>query len=245
VLGPITRALPLLACVLWAGCGSSHSATVTSANAASGAIGKAQAQSYAREVNLAAADVPGSTVRSLERERTKASRAGLEFARCAGGVSPERRVVDIVSPKLRLGKAAQAVDVKSSVEVMPSAALAAQNEAASRGIRGRSCLTSLLPQVLGNVSSARVRFGPLHASPLPNLLPAGKESYGVRISTTLLSTTLAGKPIRLPLYLDQFDILAGPAAVNLSVSALGHPPPTATERRLLSLLYDRAQAHKL
>jgi hypothetical protein len=66
----------------------------------------------------------------------------------------------------------------------------------------------------------------------------------VRVSTTLIAI-VRGKQVRLPIYLDFFDLLAGPAEVNMSARSVAHPPPKAIERRLLSLLYARAETHKL
>jgi hypothetical protein len=75
-------------------------------------------------------------------------------------------------------------------------------------------------------------------------LATGKESFGVRVTTTLI-TVVRGKQVRLPIYLDVFDLLAGPAEVDMSASGTAHPPQKAIERRLLSLLYTRAETHKL
>jgi hypothetical protein len=66
----------------------------------------------------------------------------------------------------------------------------------------------------------------------------------VRVTTTLIAI-VRGKQVRIPIYRDVFDLLAGPAEVNMSAIGIGHPPPKATERRLLSLLYTRAETHKL
>ena len=66
----------------------------------------------------------------------------------------------------------------------------------------------------------------------------------MRLTTTLIAI-VRGKQVRLSVYRDVFDFLAGPAEVNMSVTGFGNPPPKATERRLLSLLYTRAETHKL
>jgi hypothetical protein len=241
----LARAIPFAAAGLLAGgCGSSHHATVTSTAAAGTAISKAQATAYAQEVNLVVADIPGAAVRSQEHESGEAKRAGVEFARCAGGVSPQRRVANIDSARFRIGKKTALVQVKSSIEVMPTAALTAQNYSALRSARGRACIAHLLPHVLEGASTSRVRFGPTTTSLLPNLLATGKESFGVRLTTTLIAI-VRGKQVRLPVYRDVFDLLAGPAEVNMSATGFGNQPPKATERRLLSLLYTRAETHKL
>jgi hypothetical protein len=245
VLRTIRRSLPFAAAaILGAGCGSTQTATVSSTTAASGSISKAQATAYAREVNLGAADVPGAVVRATEREGAAPSQASVELARCSGGVDPQMRVANVKSPSFRLRTAGISMRVKSSVEVMPTAALAAQNYAAIRSARGHACLARQLTQILQKTATGPASFEHATVTSLPNLLSTGQESFGVRVTMTLIAT-VRGKQIRLPLYLDLFDVLAGPAEVNMSAGASPHPAPTATERRLLSLLYSRAETHKL
>jgi hypothetical protein len=231
---------------------STTTGTQTSHGSTAGAqVTKAQAVAYAHEVNLIAADVPGAIVRSEEVQRGAASSASVRFARCAGAVNPNRRLTNIKSATFKVGKGLEAIRLKSSVEVMPSAALAARDYAAARDARGRACLARLLPKTLqgpatlGALATTRARFGPATASFPPNLSPAGQESFAIRVATTLITQSIRYREIRLPVYLDFFAILAGPAEINLSAVSISHPPPTAIERRLLSVLYSRAQAHKL
>jgi hypothetical protein len=235
--------------MLVAGCGSSGSSTTAgsqrSDQAGSGSeISKARAVAYAHAVNLTATDVPGAVVRSQERESGAPSLQSVQFARCAGAVNPDGRVVDVKSAIFRIGQGTEPTRLKSSVEVMPSAALAAQDYAAARSSRGQACLARLLPQVLEGTTARVADFGPATASFLPNLLPAGQASFGVRVITSL-TAIVAGKQTRLPVYLDIFEILAGPAEVSLTATSVSQPASSATERRLLSLLCTRAQAHKL
>jgi hypothetical protein len=245
VLRAVARAIPFAAAgILGAGCGSSHHATVTTTTAAGTAISKAQAAAYAHAVNLLATDIPGAAVRSQEHETGEARAAGVELAHCTGGVNPRLRVANIASARFRIGKKTGSTLVKSSVEVMPSAALAAQNYGALGSARGRACIAHLLSHTLEGVSTGGARFGPSTTSLLPNLLATGKESFGVRVTTTLMGI-VRGKQVSLPAYRDVFDVLAGPAEVNMSATRVAHPPPKATERRLLSLLYNRAETHKL
>lgn len=243
VLRTIACLLPLAAAVALGGCGG-HSSAVSGAPAAGTGVSKAQAQAYAHEVNLTAADIPEATILSQEHESGEPSAAGVEFARCAGGVGPSHRVANIDSADFRIGSKAEALRVKSSVEVMPTAALAAQNYTALTSGRGRECLKRLLPRTLEGASTGRARIGPATISPLPQLLAAGTASFGMRVNTTLTGL-IRGKQVTLPLVLDVFDLLAGPAEVNFSVGSSLRPPPRALEQRLLSLLYTRAQTHKL
>jgi hypothetical protein len=235
--------------IVLVGCGSGGSSPTTGAqsSAAIGAganISKAQAIAYAHTVNLGAADVPGAVVSSQERESAAPSSEGVRFAICAGAVNPNRRIVNVKSPTFKIGRGTEATQLKSSVEVMPSATLAARNFAAVRSARGHACLARLLPQVLGGTAARRARFGPATTSILADPLPSGEEALGVRV-TTSLTGVVAGKETRVPVYLDIFEILAGPAEVSLAATSVSQPANSATERRLLSLLYGRAQAHKL
>jgi hypothetical protein len=74
---------------LAAGCGSSSGSSASSGSPIAGtSITKAQATAYAQAVNLGAADVPGTTIIKAEGEGKALTVAGVEFERCAGGVSP-------------------------------------------------------------------------------------------------------------------------------------------------------------
>jgi hypothetical protein len=210
------------------------------ASPASTPISKAQATSYAQQVNLLAADVPGAEVRPAEPERAKPSRAAVRFARCAGAVNPERRVADIPSPTFSLGAGRSLIEMQSRVEMLPSAALATRNFGAISSARGRACLKRLFPRALKVKSTRGVRLGRVAISFLPNLLAAGQKSFGARIAVTLVNGSR-----KATLYSDAFAILAGPAEVDLNAVGAFHPVSTAFERRLLSTLYARAVAHSL
>jgi hypothetical protein len=246
VLRPISSALAFAAAAsLAAGCASSHTATNTSATSAGNSTSTARVTAYAHEVNLSAADVPGAAVGSPEREGREPTQAGVEFARCIGGVSPKRRVANIKSATFRIGAASESIQVKSSVEVMPTDVLAAQNYAAAQSARGRACIVHRLPHMLEGRTRGRAHFGQATVSFLPDLLSAGKESFGVRVTTTLNGRSIRGTQIRLPVYLDVFAFRAGPAEISLSAAGISRAAPTTTERRLLSLLYTRAETRKL
>lgn len=231
------------AAVLVGGCGSSGPATKTDARAAartstSGQIGKTQALAYAHAVNLKASDVPGARVSAAERESGAPSQESVRFSRCAGAVGPTVRISDVKSPVFTTGQGRAAMQAKSSVEVLPSAALAARNFAAVGSARGHACLARALPTIFGTAGGGH--FGPATVSPLPKLLTSGQESFGVRIASTAVD-----KQVRLPIYLDTFEILAGRAEVGMGVTSVSRPPSRATERRLLVLLAKRAEQHEL
>ena len=65
----------------------------------------------------------------------------------------------------------------------------------------------------------------------------------MRLSIT--STPPGGPPHSKHVYVDEFGFVAGPSEIRLNATGTPQPMATATERRLLALLYGRAQAHKL
>jgi hypothetical protein len=243
-----------VSCIVAAGCGGAGKSSSTSATQGSGSthtavaagpITRARAVAYAQAVNLMAADVPGAKITKPEHQSAAPSPASVQYTRCAGGVSPARKVADIDSATFRTGTGLAGSRVKSSVTVLPSAALATRNFAAARSPQGRRCLATLLPQALENNPKTRGHFAGTSTSALPSPLPTGTQSFGVRVATTFTSKSAAGRAIQLPIYIDEFVLLAGAAEVNLSAFSLTGPVPTAGLGHLLSLLNGRAQANKL
>jgi hypothetical protein len=227
---------------LAAGCGSSGGSSASSGSPIAGtSITKARAVAYAQAVNLGAADVPGSSIIKAEGEGKAPTVTGVEFERCAGGVSPERRIVDIHSSSFRVANTSKRGRVKSAVEVMPTAALAARNNAVARSARGRACLARALPEQ----STGPLRYGPVSVTSLPNLLPGADGSFSLRLTTTVIGRNLRGGEIRTRVYIDEFGFLSGPAEISLTAFGISRPVPSATEQHLLPLLFSRAREHKL
>jgi len=239
-----------ISCIAWLGCGSSRStATVAGARTTANnvvSIGKTHARAYARQVNLTQTDVPGAELVANEEESGPPSQKASEVARCAGAVVPDRRIADIRSSTLRVGNVVgEATRVKSSIEVQPSAAIAARNYAALQSARDRACIARDLPQLGEGAGRGHVHIGPTTVSVLPRLLPEGPNVFGFRIKTTITRTSATGKQIRRVLYIDDFGFVAGRAEVSLNDIRTSRPPPKALERHLLTLLYSRAQINKL
>ena len=233
---------------LAAGCGSSGGSSASSGSPIAGtSITKAQAVAYAQAVNLGAADVPRSSIIKAEGEGKAPTVAGVEFERCAGGVSPELRIVDIHSPTFRSGSAGtrERGRVKSAVDVMPTAALVARNNAAARSARGRACLARFLARALPEQSTGPLRHGPVSVTSLPNLMPGADGSFGLRLTTTVIGRNLRGGEIRTRVYIDEFGFVSGPAEITLTAFGVSRPVPSATEQHLLPLLFSRAREHKL
>jgi hypothetical protein len=235
-------------CIAAVGCGSSQkTATVAAAGGTADhtvSIAKADARAYARQVNLSAADVPGAEVIAQEREGSPPSQQAVAVARCAGAVLPDRRIAEIKSSTLRVGGVVpEATRVKSSIEVQPTAAIAARNYAALQSARDRTCIARDLP-LLAPGTAQSTHIGPTTVTLLPRLLPKGKNAFGFRIETTITGTSPTEKESREVVYIDDYGFVAGRAELSLNDVRASHPPATALERHLLTLLYNRAQAHK-
>jgi hypothetical protein len=77
---------------------------------------------------------------------------------------------------------------------------------------------------------------------LPSPLP-GVPVLAIRTRTA--APKYMFEQAKVTLYRDRFSFIVGPAEVVLAVSSAPRPPRPGLERRLLSLLYTRAEAHKL
>jgi hypothetical protein len=207
-------------------------------------ITKARAVAYAHAVNLRSTDVPEMSTSSPEGVVPAPKRSTFEFSRCYGGVSPVRRVLKSHSPEFSVGHGAQSQLEESEVEVWPTPGLAARNFAANHTSRYRACLVRFQEANNKNLNKERagqLQYGPLTVSPLPDPLPGVDGSFGLRIAQSLLR----GGQVRAQIYHDVFGFLSGPAEIELTATGFTTPVPSATEQRLLSLLYSRAQAHVL
>ncbi len=231
--------------VLAAGCGGGSSASGDrGALGASATITKARAVAYAHAVNLRATDVPEMSPGSPERTAPTPKRSTFEFVRCYGGVSPGRVVLQMHSPEFSVGHGARSQLEESEVEVWPTSGLAAHNFAANHTARYRACFVRFREAENKNLNKGRagkVLYGPLTVSALPAPLPGVAQSFGFRIAQSLLRDG----QLRLRIYHDVFGFLVGPAEVELQATGFSRPVPSATEKRLLSLLYSRANANKL
>jgi hypothetical protein len=225
-----------------AGCGGSSSAPVASTTSAP--ITKAQATAYAHAVNLQGTDFPGMSMTSPEGEKPDATRLD-RVERCTGNVNPDVILADIHSAIFSASNEPEHEQIRSEVEVMPSTAIAEQNNAASRSQRALACAKRLFPLEFDNKNGGRVRYGAVTVTRLPDPLPGVSGSYGYRVAVNILGVPKAIEPTQPRLYLEAFAFLSGPAEVALITTAFPQPVSEETEIRLLSLLHSRAEANKL
>jgi hypothetical protein len=243
VLRSVATGLALVAIVsAVAGCGGSASAPVTSAT--STPITKMQAKVYAHAVNLQEADLPGMNMTSPEGEKADARRVG-EVERCAGNLTASRVVANIHSATFSGSNEPEHEQIRSDVEVMPSAALAEQNNASNRSQRALACAKRLFPLKLAGKGGSRVHYGSVTVTRLPYPLAGVTGGFGYRIAVAILGVPKAIEPTQPHLYIDAFAFLSGPAEVALITTAFPQPVAEETDSRLLSLLHSRAEANKL
>lgn len=131
------------------------------------------------------------------------------------------------APILSRAFVAQRWETFSYVVGMSSEASAARYVSALGTPRGRSCF---VPEVQSSPPSSITQ--------LSAMLPTGQRYVGVRTVTSPV-----GQSERL--HIDTFLFAAGPAVVGLVVLSGNTAPPRSAERSLLSLLYSRAQEHRL
>jgi hypothetical protein len=221
--------------MLLVGCGGSTHASSTSASVSANApITTARAAAYAKAVNLEPTDLPGMSVQSSEDDAPPGPLGG-EAARCAGAVNPNLMVARIRSANFS-GAAHELI--RSEVIVWPSAALATRDRVVGRSRRALLCAQRLISREFAQRIGVKSHVGQARVSRLAPL-PGIPGSFGIRIETPLLGAHTGSN------YVDAVAFVHGRSSVTLYATGILRPVPAATERRLLSLLYSRAEAHKL
>jgi hypothetical protein len=204
---------------------------------------KAQATAYAHAVNLRAADLPAMSASSAEGEGKAPGSKDRALARCARGVSPDLRIVDIHSATFSSTSEGEHEGIHSDVEVMPTPTLAARHNAAQLSRRGIACLKRfiLLPR---DKPGSRLHYGPVTVSP-PSQLPGVSGGFTIEFTTTIVGVPTQVEPTPPHVYIDAAGFVSGAAEVAITAIGFPKPVPAEVEQRLLSLLYSRAQAHEL
>jgi hypothetical protein len=236
------RSAVLLAAALLTGCGGVAASATSVALPTSGPVTEAQATRYAHAVNLRAGDLPGFTGTGGETEGPEPGRYDLQYRRCLGGTDLARRIAAITSPEFSAGRAFHAKIVTSTVEVWPTPAIVALNNARSHSHRGQACLIRFLDAVHTKIDrerKGRMQIGPFTLAITPDPLPGVSNSFLTTIDETRLLRTGA---IRAHIYRDILQFTTGPAEIELEAIGFGHPIPVPTEKQALRLLLGRATA---
>ncbi|HWX75338.1 MAG TPA: hypothetical protein VNZ05_08525 [Solirubrobacteraceae bacterium] len=181
-------------------------------------------------------------VTAPEREASPPSATALADDRCYGELGHAVHELKVDSARFAGVSGREHIEIYSNVEVLPTAAIAAKNDAANAGPRALFCAEHFLPQVLARQGGARIRYGPLSIARIPVSLPGG---YGWSVTVSVLGVPKAIEPTQPHLYMDGLAFLTGRTEVGLVAVAYPRPASAAVESRLVSLLYSRASAHTL
>jgi hypothetical protein len=200
-------------------------------------ITRAQADVYAKAVNLRASDLPGATA----LKGAIFGREAVQFEALKCGLQGRPGIVPVGGGELWLARRAQ---VGSIVVVAPSDYYAEVEIAGLESRGGRTCLARALGRAL--------EFERHHKSESSHtvkvtVVPIGKYVAGVHLDIHVLAKLppIEGvKPEARYINVDAAFFRVGPA--DIAFFALGATRfPPATEIQLLTLLHSRAEAHKL
>jgi hypothetical protein len=252
---PTTSTLLALAAIamLLAGCGSStHASSISAAVGADKPIASAQDRAYAHAVNLRAADIPGLVPVARHKEG-----AGTFLGRCekpagdgeAIGIPSQAFTQSLERKKgpgvLGVLSVYPEESVRSAVYTTTTSTRATRALSVAIGPVGQACLrrsfrgTTQVSSESGHEEPffTQVKVFPLHIQIGP------VQIQGMRASASL-AAGMTNTPNRQPYYEDLLGFSSGPNEIFLKVTS-SPSDPAATERRLLSLLYTRAETHKL
>ncbi len=204
--------------------------------------GRSSALAYAAAVNLKPGDVPGMQVVADEREAPAPTAKGLALDRCYGDLGDRYHIAKVDSDKFSSVTGDEHVLIYSNVEVMPTETLAVRNNTVNASPRAFACARRFLPRALAEEGGPKVHFGRPVITRTPVPLPGG---YGVTMSAAILGLPTAIEPTQPRFFTDGFAFLSDRAEIGLIVTAFPRPLPAASETRLVSLLYQRAEAHEL
>jgi hypothetical protein len=208
-------------------------------------ITRAQALAYAKAVNLRASDLPGAT--SIKGEIFGREAVQYEALKC--GLQSRPGIVPVGGGESWLTNRRALADsvvagVGSLVVVAPSNYYAEVEIAGLQSRGGHTCLARALGRALAFETHGQSESS--HTVKV-TVVPIGKYVAGVHLDIHVLAKLppIEGvKPEARYINVDAAFFRVGPA--DIAFFALGGTRfPAATERRLLSLLYARAEAHKL
>lgn len=233
--------------MLFAGCDSStHASSISAPIGADKPIANPQAVAYSDAVNLTAADVPGlQAARHQPKRETAAGPYRGAMNRCDNAAARAGEVIGITSPTFVHLSSRPLQSVSSGVYFFKSEALAHQYLAVPDSARFAACVKTVAsnePKTITREGSkvAEPMFSDPHVWTLPASLP-GVRAYGLRLA----AHSAFGGPGGSESHEDFISFVMGDAVITLTATGQAHPFPAATERRLLSLLYSRAEAHQV
>jgi hypothetical protein len=201
-------------------------------------ISKTQAVVYAHAVNLRPGDVPGMHSFGGSEANGQAQVVKFQLTPATGCGSPDSgEEFAVLSPVFRRlgGKQRASVGGYLSLPAEGLHSKVAVKQSAAEQERDFSAVVCDNGHIEKSTRSARHQVLP---SPLPTVRVLGRRTW--RTAPRAMFGTA-----NVTVYSDRFSFVVGPAEIVLAVTSAPGPPHTERERRLVSLLYRRAEAHKL
>lgn len=216
--------------------------TSTGGESASRAVPtRAQAQAFARAVNLSPSDIP-EAVLAPKRSRGSDAQEKREFHACEDHGLHVKPILEAPSPRLKRGKELELEQFSSMVSVVGSAGAIAHEFAVLQGASVRECLARALTRNFTAKAVMEAHWGNFTLSKLPLTVPGASTTLGVRATVAL---NIPYNEISVPIYVDMLAFAVGHGAVELTAISVTQPVPATTEQELLALLLARAKAHSI
>jgi hypothetical protein len=199
-----------------------------------------QAIAFAHAVNLTAADVPGFTMAPPEHNHETTAEKHLEhdMLHCMAAGNG-KSVGEASSPEFKYEHGLLRAAVNSEVSVARSSAVAAKELRTIRSAHTRVCLSHYLNLIFKGKTYQGATVAPVSIVSGTPQAPGATGSFGWGITTTVTAHA-----VKVPIYIGIFGFTCGPAEVSLLTSAASAPFPAAAQRRLFSLLLQRAKTHR-
>lgn len=199
-----------------------------------GPVTKPRVAAFAREVQLRAGDLPGSTTAPTGSDDA-GDEFGTWFARCTGtGLNPPV-IAEFFTPGFYYFERGESAGFVTQLRAVPTPSEAKALISLIHSPRGFKCMQHLLPRVLEASASGGVEFHDISVSRLTNPLPPTRYSYALRIEMTESDGEREARS-----FVDQVGFVTGP--VEIVLNSLGNPTPVnqAVEAGLVDTLYVRA-----
>lgn len=235
-LALIAAATALTAC----GAGGHGDTKARASTGAAGQLTRARALAFAHAVNLTAADVPGFKISSKPGHgaETKAERRlEAQMLSCVGIPAAHGGLAEAGSENFERQAPLSEQSVSSEVAVARTAASAKQGLGTIQSAHTRACLSRYFNRLFRGKRSHGATFGAVSIAQGDPPAPGTSGSFGWRITTTVV-----GRGLSIPFYVDLLGFVDGPAEVSLLSSGAPQPFPAAAEQSLYLLLLRRAKA---
>jgi hypothetical protein len=196
---------------------------------------KAQATAFADAVNLTSADLPSFTGSPPKQDSQESEAESAELVRCAG-VAWHPAVAEVSSENFKRRGPEGAEVLSSTVTVMGTAALAAQDVKAILSSRGEKCMENELNRGLAKKDSEQVNYAPGSVIDSPLEAPGVTEGFEFKAATNY---TRLGSSYNI--FVEVLGFRDGPVEVALTAIRDQEPVAPATVQHLLSVLVKRAR----